>query len=262
MRFSVNLSTIFTEVPFLDRFKKAKEARFQYVECQFPYDYAIEEIEAKLRENKLSMTLINCPAGNWEAGDRGLAVDKKREAEFKTAVEQSIAYAKRLKVERIHCMAGIVPEACLYEEAKKTYIKNMAYAAKKMAEHGLVLLIEPINAIDMPGYFLSSLQDTLNIIDEMNLPNVKLQYDFYHVQNMHDDLLSNFQQHLHTIGHVQIADCPGRHEPGTGEIHYGNIFQHIQSSGYAGYVGLEYFPKARSEDSFSWLGSSREGASL
>ncbi|TKC19316.1 hydroxypyruvate isomerase family protein [Robertmurraya kyonggiensis] len=250
MNFSVNVSTIFTEFPFLERFKKAKEAGFQYVECQFPYDFEVEEIQEAIANEQLTLTLINLPPGNWAKGDRGLAVDYMRVEEFRQSVEKGITYATALGVKKIHCMAGVPIER---DVARGAYVKNIQYAGEKLAEHGITLLIEPINPFDMPGYYLSNLHDSVQILKEIALPNVKLQYDFYHIQRMHGNLIANFEQYFDYIGHIQIADTPGRHEPGTGEIHFENIFSMIELSGYEGFVGLEYTPKGRSEDSFKWI---------
>lgn len=250
MNFSVNVSTIFTEFPFLERFKKAKEAGFQYVECQFPYDFEVERIKETLENEELTLTLMNLPPGNWDIGDRGLAVDYARVKEFRHSIEKGIAYATALGVKSIHCMAGVPIDR---DVARGAYVKNIQYAGEKLAELGITLLIEPINSFDMPGYYLSNLHDSVQILKEIALPNVKLQYDFYHIQRMHGNLIANFEQYFEYIGHIQIADTPGRHEPGTGEMHFENIFRMIELSGYDGFVGLEYTPKGRSEDSFSWI---------
>lgn len=249
-QFSVNLSTIFTEVPFLDRFQRAKEAGFSYVECQFPYENSICDIQKALNENDLSMVLINLPPGDWNSGERGIAALPNRRAEFRESIEKGIEYASALKVKNIHCMAGI---AARKEETRKTYIENLQYAGRKMAEYDLTLLIEPINSDDMPGYFLNDVDDAVQILKEVNLPNVKLQFDFYHVQKAKGNLLATFKKYFQFIRHVQIADVPGRHQPGTGEIHYENVFSYIDSLGYTGFVGLEYTPKGDSEKSFAWL---------
>lgn len=253
MRYSINLSTIFTEVPFLERFQKAREAGFKYVECQFPYDYPPEQIQEVLAENHLSLELINLPPGDWSGGDRGLAVAPRRVNEFKASVEKGLTYGVALKVKKIHCMAGILPEGMEQKTVRETYIENLTYAAEKLDEHGITLLIEPINTFDMPGYFLSNLHEAAKIIAEIGRPNVKLQYDFYHIQRIHGNLIANFKKYSHSIGHIQIADVPGRHQPGTGEIHYENIFRSLQDDGFKGLIGLEYTPKGSSEDSFTWM---------
>ena len=245
--YSVNLSTVFTEVPFLDRFKKAREAGFVYVECQFPYVYTIEEVRNELENNNLSMVLINLPAGHWEDGDRGLAADPSRIKEFRKSVERGIRYANGLGVKKIHCMAGIHPD-----NNWEVFVENLFYAGTAMSKHGITLLIEPINPFDMPGYFLSDLKQAAGIIQRVGLPNVKLQFDFYHIERIHGHSLSMYQKYAELVSHVQIADHPGRQQPGTGEINYTEILQYL-SKHYRGLIGLEYNPQGRSEGSFAWM---------
>ncbi|MEK5063815.1 TIM barrel protein [Cytobacillus sp. FSL R5-0596] len=246
-KFSINLSTVFTEVSFLERFKEAKEAGFDYVECQFPYTYTIEEIKKELNQNQLSMELINLPPGHWEKGDRGLAADPNRIEEFRKSVEMGIVYANSLGVKKIHCMASKHPDSSL--EVLK---KNLLYAGTEMSKHGMTLLIEPINTFDMPGYFLNDIRKASDIIHQVGLPNVKLQFDFYHIERIHGQSLSIFQTYAGLVAHVQFADCPGRHEPGTGEMDYKEIFCYLQKY-YKGRIGMEYVPQGRSAESFAWL---------
>lgn len=250
-KFAVNLSTIFTEVPFLERFRKAGECGFSFVECQLPYNHSIEEIQLELMQNHLSMVLLNLPAGNWEGGDRGLAVDPNRVEEFRKSVFEGIKYATALKVQRIHCMAGIISKADS-KGAREIYVKNLHFAGTEMAKHGITLLIEPINPYDMPGYFLHNILQAKAILEKVGLHNVKLQFDFYHMERIHGNSLDIFKQYADVIGHVQIADVPGRHQPGIGKMDYGAIFQYLNDT-YEGYIGLEYTPKGKSEDSFGWL---------
>ncbi|MFV8829933.1 hydroxypyruvate isomerase [Alkalihalobacterium sp. APHAB7] len=253
-QFAVNLSTVFTEVPFLERFNKAKEADFSFVECQFPYKSTIGSIKKELDQHQLSLVLINLPPGDWENGDRGLAVDPTRMNEFRQGVEDGIKYATALGCSKIHCMAGVPPQGLERQVAKKTYLENIQYAASRFEEHQLTLLIEPINSYDMPGYFLSNFEEAVNVIQEVDLPNVKLQYDFYHLQRIQGgNLMSTFKKYKNHIGHVQIADVPGRHEPGTGEIDYKYVFKSLDQLQYQGFVGLEYTPKGKSEESFMWM---------
>lgn len=251
-KMAINLSTIFTEVPFLARFGKVRDCGFSTVECQFPYDYSVAEIRQELERHRLSLVLINLPAGKWQAGERGLAVDPARIPEFKESVRLGIRYATALKVPRIHCMAGVVAETADLTAAKQVYIENLRYVAKEAAACGLTILIEPINRFDMPGYFLDDIQQAKAILDEVNLPNVRLQFDFYHIERIHGNALAVFQQYASLIDHVQIADVPGRHEPGTGEMDYQAIFSYLNSH-YNGYIGLEYTPLEKSEASFKWL---------
>ncbi len=250
-RLAVNLSTVFTEVPFMERFKKARDCSFSYVECQFPYPYSVEEIQKRLEEYQLKMVLHNMPPGDWEQGDRGLAVNPDREDEFRHSVETTIRYATVLKTSKIHCMAGITL-GIDHKQAYETFLERVHFAASQFAHHGLTLLIEPINKFDMPNYFLNDLNLALRILDTINLPNVKLQYDFYHIEKIHGNSLSLFKENVDVIEHVQIADAPGRHEPGTGKIHFPSIFKELRDS-YKSDIGLEYTPLTTSEKSFEWL---------
>ncbi|URM31510.1 TIM barrel protein [Cytobacillus firmus] len=245
--FSVNLSTVFTEVPFLDRFKKAREAGFDLVECQFPYAYTIEEVRNELKLNDLTMVLSNLPPGHWEEGDRGLAADPNRIEEFRKSVEIGIRYAKGLGVKKIHCMAGVHSS-----NNQNVFIENLSFAGNAMSKHGINLLIEPINSFDMPDYFLNDIRQAEEIINSVDLPNVKLQFDFYHIERIHGQALSFFQKYAELVSHVQIADNPGRHEPGTGEMNYKEILLYLQKH-YKGIIGLEYNPQGKSADSLAWL---------
>lgn len=252
-KFAVNLSTIFTEVPFLERFKKASDFGFSFVECQFPYDNSIEVIQQALEQQHLEMVLINLPPGNWAQGDRGVAADPSRINEFKESVNKGIQYAKALNVSRIHCMAGISKGADP-KEANKVYIENLHYAGIELAKHGLTLLIEPINPFDMPDYYLTNIDQASEILKAVELPNVKLQFDFYHIERVHGHSLSIYQEYADIVGHVQIADHPGRHQPGSGEMDYQQILQILENK-YEGYIGLEYIPEGKSEESFDWISS-------
>lgn len=250
-KLAVNLTTIFKEVPFLERFKKARENGFSYVECQLPYAHSIEEIQKELDQHELSMVIINLPAGNWEKGDRGIAANPDKVQEFRKSVEKGINYANGLNTSRIHCMAGITTgiDPKLSEEV---YLENLLYAGRKMAENGITLLIEPINTFDMPGYFLNNIEQAKRILKAVDLPNVKLQFDFYHVEKIHGDSLSVYKQNADLLGHVQIADAPGRNQPGMGKMNYQEIFQYLNET-YKGYIGAEYIPSGKSEESFEWL---------
>lgn len=252
-KFAVNLSTVFTEVPFLERFKKAQDCGFSYVECQFPYAYSVEEIKRELEEHQVSMVLINLPPGNWEKGDRGIAMDPKRMEEFKGSVNEGIQYATALKVPRVHCMAGNLPGG-----DREVYIKNLRFAAEAMKKYGLTLLIEPINPFDMPNYYLSNLYQAAEILEVVDRENVKLQFDFYHIERVHGNSLTLFKEFAGLIGHVQIADVPGRHEPGTGRMDYKAVFQYLADT-YDGFIGLEYTPNGKSDESFGWLSRKGEG---
>ncbi|MCM3671618.1 TIM barrel protein [Mesobacillus maritimus] len=250
-QFAVNLSTIFTEVPFIERFVKARDAGFTTVECQFPYEHSVEEIQRELELNSLKLALINLPPGDWQNGDRGITVEPNRMEEFKKSVKVGIQYAVALNVKNIHCMAGIGTKLDS-KLAKDTFLKNLHYAATEMEKHGITLLIEPINLYDIPGYYLNNLQQAEEIITLLDRPNLKMQFDFYHIQRIHGNPLPYFIENRDLIGHVQIADNPGRHEPGTGKMDYASIFSFLEER-YSGYIGLEYLPLKGSEASFEWL---------
>lgn len=253
LNFSPNLSTLYHEVPFLQRFSKARAAGFRYVEFQFPYEFQIDEIKREVQTHNLNVVLFNLPPGDWKQGDRGIAILPDRRQEFREAVEEAIRYATALNCPRLHCLAGILPEEMPAVDAWKVFAENLRHAASKFADYGLTLLIEPINTFDMPGYFLSDLRRAYSMICELKLPNLKIQYDFYHIQRIQGELLTSYKRLQDLIGHVQIADTPGRHQPGTGEINYSNIFRFLEDSGYQGYVGLEYIPAGPSDESFNWL---------
>lgn len=250
--FAANLSLLFTEVPFLDRFAAARAAGFTAVECQFPYTEDPTLIRQRLFDNGLQLVLLNLPAGDWDAGDRGLACDPRRYGEFRTSVQLALDYASRLDVKRLHCMAGIVPPGLELRRAREAYIANLQYAADLCAPRGIDLLIEPINTIDVPGYFLSRTEQALDIIDACGCDNLYLQYDVYHMHRMGDDVPAALRRCLPRIRHVQAADAPGRHEPGTGDIDYGRVFGLLDELGYEGWVGCEYRPRAGTVAGLDW----------
>ncbi|MEW5321658.1 hydroxypyruvate isomerase [Geobacillus thermoleovorans] len=259
MKFAVNVSTIFTEASFLARFAKAKRHGFSHVECQFPYAAAPEAIADELEQLELSLVLINLPAGDWEKGERGLAVFPDRHDEFRRSLEEGVRYALALGAPRLHCMAGIVPNDVPRERAKETYMRRLDEAAAELAVHGLTLMIEPINPFDMPGYFLTDIDEAAAIIRELGRSNVKLQYDVYHMARLGRDVTATFAAYAPLIAHVQFADAPGRHEPGTGGLPYREIFAFLQECGYNGAIGLEYIPSRESSESFSWYDEYRSG---
>ncbi|MGJ7921614.1 hydroxypyruvate isomerase family protein [Neobacillus sp. LXY-4] len=257
--FAANLSTIFTEVPFLERFKKARNSGFSYVECQFPFDVPIEAIKAELNKYELSLVLINFPAGDWGKGERGLAIFPNRRDEFKKSIAIGIEYARSLGVSKLHCLAGVLETGDNRSLARAIYLENLKYAAELMAQENLTLLIEPLNPFDMPGYFLTDIEEAVEIINEIGKPNVKLQLDFYHVQRIQGNLIATYERYFDRIGHIQIADVPGRHQPGTGEIHYERVLKAVFDKCYKGFVGLEYIPLGKSEDSFTWIKQAQLG---
>ncbi|MBY5923916.1 MULTISPECIES: hydroxypyruvate isomerase [unclassified Halomonas] len=256
-KFAANLSMLFTELPFLDRFEAAAKAGFQGVEYLFPYDYSAAEIKQRLQAHGLVQVLHNLPAGDWEAGERGIACHPERIEEFRAGVDTAIEYATALGCRQVNCLAGIVPEGVSQAQAQRTLVDNLRYAAGKLETAGILLLAEPINTRDIPGFFLHHTEQALALFDEVASDNLKLQYDIYHMQIMEGDLAPTMERHLSRIAHVQLADNPGRHEPGTGEIHYPFLFQHLDRIGYRGWIGCEYKPATTTQEGLGWLDSVR-----
>lgn len=256
-KFAANLSTLFTEVPLAERFKLAQEAGFTHVEVQFPYELDIDTLKTQLDQHALQLILINLPAGDWSAGDRGIACDPARVAEFRAGVEQCAEYAKALGVEQVNCLSGLLPPEVDKKRAENTLIENLRYAGSYMEERGISLLIEPINTLDVPGFFLSSMQQAVALIERAIISNLAVQYDVYHMQIMEGNLIHTLRSHLSRVGHIQVADVPGRHEPGTGEINFSNLFDAIDTMGYTGYVAFEYFPEKDTQSGLAKIASWR-----
>ncbi|HSH56578.1 MAG TPA: hydroxypyruvate isomerase [Halomonas sp.] len=252
-KFAANLSMLFTEVDFLDRFEAAAKAGFKGVEYLFPYDFEAAEIRKRLDDNGLTQVLFNLPAGDWGAGERGIACHPDRVDEFRKGVDQAIAYARVLGNTLVNCLAGIQPEGVSDDQARQTLIENLRFAAEKLAAEGILLVAEPINTRDIPGFFLNRTVQALALFDEVGSNNLKLQYDIYHMQIMEGDLAPTIEANLSRIAHVQLADNPGRHEPGTGEIHYPFLFEHLDRLGYEGWIGCEYKPRAGTQEGLGWL---------
>jgi hydroxypyruvate isomerase len=252
-RFAANLSMMFTEVPFLDRFAAAARAGFRGVEFLFPYDVPAGQISERLEEHQLSMVLFNLPAGNWGAGDRGLACDPASVEACRDGVGRAIEYATVLGCRQLHLMAGLKPRGAPDEAVRDTYIANVRFAAAELARHGMTLLLEAINTRDIPGFYVNTSRQAFDLMRDAGAPNVKFQYDVYHMQIMEGDLATTLEAHISAIGHIQIADPPSRHEPGTGEINYPFLFDWIDGLGYDGWIGCEYRPAGRTEDGLGWM---------
>lgn len=252
-KFAANLSMLFTEVDFLQRFEQAAQAGFQGVEYLFPYDFEASTIKGVLESNNLKQVLFNLPAGDWQAGDRGIAVDPSRVEEFQQGVTKAIQYAKALDCNQVNCLAGIVPDGVTAQQAEETFVSNLRFAAGALKENGISLIIEAINTRDIPGFFLTNTKQALDVIEKVGSDNLNFQYDIYHMQIMEGDLAPTLSEHLSQIQHVQLADNPGRHEPGTGEINYPFLFNHLDSIGYDGWVGCEYKPKTTTVEGLSWM---------
>jgi len=252
-RFAANVSMLFTEAPFLDRFALAARAGFAAVECQFPYEAPAAEIRARLDDHGLAMVLHNLPAGDWAAGDRGLAGLPHRTDEFRAGVPRAIAWAHALGVRQLNCLAGIAPAAVDADTVHRTLVDNLRFAARALAAEGLKLLVEPINTFDVPGFIVNRTAQCVALLDEVGEPNVFVQYDAYHAQRMEGELAGTLATFLPRIAHVQVADNPGRHEPGTGEIRFEFLFATLDRLGYAGWVGCEYRPAGRTDAGLGWL---------
>lgn len=250
-RFAANLTMMFTELPFLDRFAAAREAGFDAVEYLFPYAFDADEIGQRLRGNHLTQALFNLPPGNWEAGDRGLAALADRKAEFAASIGTAMQYARKTGVGRVHVMAGIAPRGDALAEA--TYRDSLRRLCDVAGAEGLDVLLEPLNRRDMPGYFLNDFNQAADLIAELGLPNLKLQFDIYHRQILHGDVLTGLRELFPIIGHIQTASVPLRNEPGTGELDDFRIFRALDDLGYAGFVGCEYRPAAGTVAGLGWL---------
>ncbi|RXJ72397.1 hydroxypyruvate isomerase [Veronia nyctiphanis] len=254
-KLAANLSMLFTELPFMERFGAAAKAGFKGVEYLFPYAYDAHEIKQELDKHGLEQVLFNLPAGDWEAGERGIGANPERVNEFRAGLEMAISYAKVLGCNKVNCLAGIPPEKFTDEEAEATFVANLKYAAKALKDEGINLVAEGINTRDIPGFFLNNTPQGLSILDKVGSDNLKIQYDIYHMQIMEGDIAPTLSAHLGSIGHIQLADNPGRHEPGTGELNYHFLFKHIDEIGYDGWVSCEYKPKTTTEEGLTWLKS-------
>ena len=252
-KFNANLTMLFKEVEFLDRFERAAQAGFKAVEFLFPYEWDKDELKDRLRSNGLEMVLHNLPAGHWGAGERGLACLPDRVSEFRDGVALAIEYATALGCPQLNCLAGIPPVTLSTEEKKETLVSNVRYAAEETQKAGIKLLLEALNAQDMPGFCLSSTTQVVDLIREVDHPNAYIQYDIYHMQIMEGNLTRTIGQHIERIAHMQLADVPGRHEPGTGEINFENLFRAIDEMGYDGWIGCEYNPTGPTEAGLGWV---------
>lgn len=253
LKFAANLSLLFTERPLVERFSAARAAGFDAVEIQFPYALPLEQVKQELEIHRLQLVLINIPAGDWEAGERGLACLPGREAEFSAAVEQAIDWALRLGVGKLNCLAGIPPAGVDTDQVSCTLARNLRLADSRCRAAGIELMIEAINTTDVPGFYLHHSAQVVELISRLELSATHLQYDVYHMQIMEGNLISTLQQNADKIGHIQIADVPGRHEPGSGEINFANLFKALESQGYQGYISLEYIPQEQTETGLEWL---------
>lgn len=255
IRLAANLSMLFNEHAFMDRFAAAASAGFKGVEYLFPYAFSPQELRQALQESKLEQVLFNLPPGDWEGGERGLASLPGREGEFRDSVIEALRYAEALNCPRVHAMAGLLPEnadAATQAEHHATYIRNLRFAASEAEKVGRDILIEPINTRDMPGFFLSRQAQAMAVLEEVGAANLKLQFDLYHCQIMDGDLIRHLERQFDAIGHIQIAGVPERHEPNVSEVHYPAIFERLSALGYRGWIGCEYRPQAETRAGLGW----------
>jgi hydroxypyruvate isomerase len=255
-RFSANLSFLFTEVPFLERFAEAAQAGFRAVEFTFPYDYQVREIAARVEAQKLEVVLFNTPPGDWEAGDRGLASLPGREHDFAASVSTALRFAQVLKCSRLHVMAGVLPrDADAAERAKRLriFVRNLKFACEEAAAQNVTILIEPINPRDMPHYLLNTQKEAHAIREEVGSPNLRVQMDLYHAQIVEGDLTAKIRQWIPHIGHVQVAGVPDRHEPDQGEVNYAWMFKLLDELKYDGWIGCEYRPAQGTAAGLGWM---------
>jgi hydroxypyruvate isomerase len=251
-RFAANLSMMFNEVAFLDRFAAARRAGFEGVEFLFPYDFPAAELRERLRGEGLTQALFNLPPGNWANGERGMACLPGRQKEFREALKRGLEYASALECRLLHCMAGLVPADVSQGTAAAVYAANLAWAAEQASAAGVRLVIEPINHRDMPGYFLNTQAQGAAVIEAIGPDRLGLQFDVYHVQITEGDITKRMERHMPIIAHMQIADVPTRNEPGTGEIGWRYVLQRMDELGYQGWVGCEYRPAGETVAGLAW----------
>jgi len=252
-KFCANLTMLWNELDFTDRFAAAARAGFKGVEYLLPYDHDKNRLAEQLRQHRLTQVLHNLPAGNWAQGERGIGCHPRRVTEFQDGVGKAIEYAQALGCQQVNCLAGIRPSQVDPGLARETYIRNLQFAAPLLHDAGIKLLIEPVNTRDIPGFFLNNSKQAFDIIKAVGSDNLFLQYDIYHAQVMEGDLARTVEANLALIPHMQLADNPGRNEPGTGEINYPFLFQHIDRVGYGGWIGCEYKPKTTTDAGLGWV---------
>lgn len=256
-KFSANLTMLFNEVDFLERFGKAAKNEFTAVEYMFPYAWPAEQLSELLQQNNLEQVLFNLPVDEWAAGVRGIACIPGREQEFQENVERAVDYAKVLQCPLLNCLVGLTPAEEAPEKVQETLVSNLRFAADALAKENITLLVEALNSRDIPGFHLVGSQPSLALIDAVGHDNIKFQYDIYHMQRMEGELINTVTATMDKIGHIQLADNPGRHEPGTGEINFTNLFKAIDEAGYNGWIGCEYIPAADTEAGLGWLSNYR-----
>lgn len=252
-KFAANLTFLFNELPFLDRFEAAKKAGFEAVEYMSPYEFDAQELKARLDRYGLVQVLHNLPVADWASGGRGMVIFAERKDEFRAGVHQAISYATVLGCKQINCLSGLVPEGGDMKQLNAIAVDNLKFAAAELGKHGIKLLIEPINHYDIPRFFLNTVEQAAEIIRETGSDNLFIQYDLYHQQRTRGELLATYVKFKDKIAHIQLADNPGRNEPGTGEINYPFVFDGLAKAGYDGWIGCEYKPKTNTVDGVGWM---------
>ena len=252
-KFAANISMLWNEIDFLDRFEKAAKAGFKGVEYLFPYTYEPAQLAEKLEANGLVQVLHNMPPGDWAAGERGMACIPGREGEFQDNVGKAITYGTALKARALNCLVGLTPKGVAPEKVHETLVKNLKFAAAEMKKAGIPLVVEAINTRDIPGFHLTNTKQAIALLDEVGADDIFFQYDIYHMQIMEGDLTPTIRANISRIKHIQLADNPGRHEPGTGEINYPFLFKAIDETGYDGWIGCEYKPKTTTDEGLGWF---------
>ena len=256
-KFCANLTMTFTEFDFLERFEKAAHNGFDAVEYMFPYDWEADQLQERLQRHKLKQVLFNLPVDEWASGVRGIACIPGREQEFQENVGRAIGYAKILECSMLNVLVGLTPADENPDKVQKTLVENLRFAADELAKENITLLVESLNSRDVPGFHLVGSQPAIDLIEATGHHNIKFQYDIYHMQRMEGELINTMTGLMDKIGHIQLADNPGRHEPGTGEINFDNLFKAIDASGYDGWVGCEYIPATTTEEGLGWIAKYR-----
>jgi hydroxypyruvate isomerase len=257
VRFAANLSFLFQDMPLYERIDAAAENGFRGVEYMFPYDYDVAELQRRLRANGLTQVLFNLPAGDFAKGERGIASDPSRVEEFRRGVGEAAKIAPELECTRVNCLTGIAVPGLDPVVARATLVANLRYAAAALGKAGVTLVVEPLNRIETPGFLVGTTAEAFSLIDEVGAPNFKLQYDVYHAQRVEGNVIATIRNHVARIGHVQIADSPGRNEPGTGELAWERILPVFDEVGYDGWIGAEYRPSLPVPETFAWLDAFR-----
>lgn len=253
IKWVANLSMLFTEVPLLQRFELAQKNGFSNVEIQFPYELKIKDIQEALKKHELNLVMHNLPAGNWQLGDRGIACQKERQEEFIRGLDKALEYAQALGVKKLNCLSGIPSRQSNEKEVQATFIDNLEKAALALEKNNIQLLIEPINTIDVPGFYLSHPQRAFELVEQLKISTLKVQFDIYHAQKSQGNILETIEKNIQKIGHIQFADNPGRHEPGTGELQWEFIFSRLKKIGYDEYISAEYIPTKETSRTLKWM---------